>query len=193
MDYKIIKNTENEFFVEVDKDSFRTKIVFDFIADENFKGIAVCCSYNFKGQAVGFLKDNGLIVSKVHGKHNRPIFRIDDTIIQAGPTLLENFEPSKRYQEEGFSSHEILKGTHTHIGQKKFGNYIIGFTKDSTLSEIIKKYQEFNVQNAIKLPGLKQVGFHFKSSHQVISVGSTPMSAALIFESRLKEVTNLNS
>jgi hypothetical protein len=189
MNYTILKNTEEEFFVEIERNTFRTKIIFDFIPEEDFKGIAICCSYNFQGKAIGFLKDNGLIVHKIDGKPNRPIFHIDDTIIQAGPTLIENFEPVRNFQTEGFSTHDILSGPHAHIGQKKFGNYILGFTKSCTLSEITKKYQDYNIQNAIKLPGLKQVGLYFKSSHQTVSFGNLPMTAALCFESKFKDVS----
>ena len=192
MNYIILKNTEEEFFLEIEKNSFRNKIMFDFVPEENFKGVAICCSYNFKGKAIGFLKDNDLIVHKIKGKENRPLFYIDkSTIIQAGPTLIKNFKPIKKYQEEGFSTHDILKGPHAHIGQKKSGNYILGFTKSCTFSEIIKKYEHYNAENAIKLPGLNQIGLYFKTKKQTICIGNLPMTAALCFEDKLNEI-NLN-
>ena len=193
MEYKIWKNNENEFFVELIKNKFRTRIEFDFVPPDDFKGIAVSCNYDYKGHPIGFLKDNGLVLSNITGRVSRPIFDIDETYIQAGPTLVENHEINKDFLREGFSAGEIISGLHAHIGNKKTGNYVLGFTRSNTLSEIANKYKsDYHCQYAIKLPGFKRCGFYFKSSNQTIKVGTFPIKAALIFESRIKNTRNLN-
>jgi len=58
MNYKILTQSEDELFIEVTRATFRTRIVFDFVPDKDFYGIAVGCNYSFKGNPVGFLKDN---------------------------------------------------------------------------------------------------------------------------------------
>jgi hypothetical protein len=191
VEYKILKNNDEEFFIEIQKNTFSHKILLDFTPDDDFYGLAICCNYHYKGHPVGFLKDNGLVVSTIPGKKMRPGFEIENTIIQAGPTLIENFDHKKNYKDEGFCTHDIISGLHVHIGQKKFGNFIVGLTRKSTLSEIIQKYDDFSVQNAIKLPGGKQAGFYFRSSHQIIQEGLIPMPVALIFESGRKKGSNL--
>ena len=193
MDYRIIANSEDECFIEVVKNSFRTRIDLDWTPEENVSGVAVGCNYNFKGHPVGFLKDNGLVRSVINGRRQRGVFCIEDTdtIIQAGPSLLINEEPQKDFKAEGFATHFILSGLHSHIGRKKSGNYIVGFTSKLTFNQMIEKYQSLNAEDAIKLPGLKYCSFIFQSTMQTVKHGLFPVPVALIFEPRLKEVSNL--
>jgi len=193
MEYTIHRNNEDEFLIEIQKDSFSTKIVFDFEPGDNFYGLAICCNYHKNGHPIGFLKDNGLIMTKIEGKKFRPIFEVGNSIIQAGPTLLENFQIQKRFKEEEFSASELSPGCHVSIGQKKFGNYIVLLTKKCLLSGITKKLDEMNCQNAIKLPGLNQVGFYFRSTHQIVKAGNLPMPVALIFEPSRQKGGDLSS
>jgi len=190
MDYYILSDNDKEFFIEINKDTFRTRIEFNWIPEENFKGVAVGCNYNFKGHPVGFLKDNGIVKRLIEGKKNRAIFTIKetDTIIQAGPRLIKDFEPVKDYRSEGFASHDILSGLHCHIGKKKSGNYLVGFTENFTFNQIINKYQDLRAEEAIKLPGLKSCSYVFKSRVQNIQYGVIPIPVALIFEPRLNKV-----
>lgn len=192
MDYRILKNNENEFFIEITRETFRTRIEFEFTPEDDFRGVAISCSYDFKGHPIGYLKDNGLYLTKITGHSTRPLFHIDETSIQAGPTLVDNFEINKNFQKEGFSTNELISGFHPHIGQKKLGNYVLGFTKKNTLSEIAKKYkEEYTCQYAIKLPGEKRGGFYFRSSSQTVSEGCLPIKVALIFESKIDNLRNL--
>ena len=193
MDYTIHRNNQDEFLIEILRDSFSTKIAFDFDPGNNFYGLAVCCNYHKNGHPVGLLKDNGLIVSKIEGKKFRPSFEVGNSVIQAGPTLIENFEKQKRVKAEEFSTGEIVSGIHVSIGQKKFGNYVIILTKNASLGEITEKLAAMNCQNAIKLPGLKQVGFYFRSTHQVVKYGNFPMPVALVFCPRLQKHADLLS
>ena len=193
MEYKILNKTEDECFIEIIKDTFRTRIEFDWVPEENFKGVAVCCNYHFMGNPVGFIKDNGLVRSKNVGNRKRPLFVINDTIIQAGPTLISNCEMKKDYISEGFHSRHILSGFHAHIGVKKSGNYVLGFTKKTTFVELVNKYAALNVENAIKLPGYNKGMFLFQSTQQTIKEGLFPCPSALIFESRLNYVGDLLS
>jgi hypothetical protein len=193
MEYTIHRNNEDEFLIEIQKDSFSTKIVFDFEPDENFYGLAICCNYHKNGHPIGFLKDNGLIVSGIEGKKFRPSFEVGDSVIQAGPTLIENFIQQKRYKEEEFSTGEIVPGLHLSIGQKKFGNYVVLLTRKAALNVITEKLEKMSCQNAIKLPGLKKIGFYFRSKHQIVKEGLFPMPVALIFCPRIEKNTNLLS
>jgi hypothetical protein len=43
MEHKILKHNEEECFIELINNDFRTKIEFNFNPNENFKGLAVCC------------------------------------------------------------------------------------------------------------------------------------------------------
>lgn len=121
MEYKIITNSDEECFIEITKNTFRNRIEFDYTPPEDFYGVAIGCNYSYKGHPLGFIKDNGSIVSQINGKTQRGLFCINetDTIIQAGPSLLIDNEPQKDYKAEGFSSHFILSGLHSHIGKKK--------------------------------------------------------------------------
>ncbi len=189
MQYKIVESSEDTFMMEITQNSFRTRIELDWTPEENFKGVAVSCNYHFKGHPIGFLKDNRLIRKQIDGRKQRALFSIDDTesMIQAGPSLIVNGEPKKNFKDEGFATHYILKGLHAHIGRKNSGNYILGFTEKCTFNEMIKKYEDLHCEHAIKLPGLKQFSFYFKSVKQTIQKGVFPIPVALIFESRLDE------
>ena len=193
MDYKIISNSEEECFIEVIKNSFRTRIELDWTPEKNFSGVAVGCNYSFKGHPVGFLKDNGLVRSVIDGRRQRAVFCVDetDTIIQAGPSLLIDEEPQKDFKAGGFATHFILSGLHSHIGKKKNGNYIIGFTNKLTFNQMIEKYQSLQAEDAIKLPGLKYCSYIFQSRMQTVKHGLFPIPVALIFEPRIKEAGNL--
>ncbi len=194
VEYRIWKNTEEECFIELTKDKFRTRIEFNWSPPENFRGIAVSCNYDYKGQPIGFLKDNGKLLPTAIGHETRPIFNIDETYFQAGPTLVENFEINKSFSKEGFSTNELIAGLHAHIGNKKYGNFVVGFTKSLKLYDIANKYKkEHSCQYAMKLPGFKRCAFYFASSNQVIKIGTFPIAAALIFESRIENRSNLNS
>ena len=144
MQYRILTKSEEECFIEVTENTFRTRIEFDYTPEEDFYGIAVCCNYHFKGHPIGYLKDNGLVKKQIDGYKNRPIFTIEDTIIQAGPTLIKNEFPHKDYISEGFSAHQILKGFQCHIGKKQSGNYVLGFTKNYKFSDLCNKYHKFS-------------------------------------------------
>lgn len=181
-----MKNIPEEFLSEIKKGSFRTRIVFNFMPDQNFRGFAVGCNYSFKGSTLGYLKDNGLSLTKVIGKRKTSVLEIDDTVIQAGPTLVNCSEKLIEWRKEKFYSNQILKGFHAHIGIKKNGNILIGFTTEKTLGKIAKLYIENNALSAIKLPGLKTGSFYFKSSHQEIKRGLFPIPVALIIEQKLK-------
>lgn len=193
MEYKIITNSDEECFIEITKNTFRNRIEFNYTPPEDFYGVAIGCNYSYKGHPLGFIKDNGSIVSQINGKTQRGLFCINetDTIIQAGPSLLIDNEPQKDYKAEGFSSHFILSGLHSHIGKKKSGNYILGFTKLLTFNQMIEKYQTLFVEDAMKLPGLKLCSFYFANTRQEIKHGTFPIPVALIFEPRLKEVAHL--
>ena len=193
MEYTIHKNNEDEFLMEIQKDSFSTKIVFNFEPDDSFYGLAICCNYHKNGHPIGFLKDNGLIITKIDGKKFRPIFEVGNSIIQAGPTLLENFVHQRKFKEEEFSACDLSPGYHVSIGQKKFGNYIILLTKKAGLTEITNKLDDAGCQNSIKLPGLNKLGFYFRSTHQIVKAGNLPMPVALIFQPRIEKNTNLLS
>jgi hypothetical protein len=195
MQYRIIKNTQDTFLMEITQNSFRTRIEFDWTPEEDFKGVAVCCNYHFKGNPIGFLKDNRLIRKQIDGKTERALFKIEDTdsMIQAGPSLIVEGKPKKNFKDEGFATHHILKGAHAHIGIKNSGNYVIGFTEQCTFNEMINTYQELNCLNAIKLPGLKQFSFYFKSVKQKIEKGVFPIPVALIFEPRLDNLDEILS
>jgi hypothetical protein len=195
MEYRVLSFSDEECFIEISKNTFRTRIELNWSPDEDFTGIAVGCNYNFKGHPVGFLKDNGLIVSQIDGRRNRGIFEISDTntIIQAGPSLVIDKEPQKDFKKEGFATHYILSGLHSHLGKKKSGNYVVGFTKKKTFNQMIKKYQELNAEDAIKLPGLKSCSFLFKTKARTYQEGVFPIPVALIFESRADEFGNIFS
>jgi hypothetical protein len=192
MEHKILKHNEEECFIELINNDFRTKIEFNFNPNENFKGLAVCCNYHYKNHPVGYLKDNNLILSKITGHKHRATFDIGDTTIQAGPTLIENYEKKRAFKEENISTKQIVSGFQVHIGMKKSGNIIIGYTEKNTLKEITLKYEEYHCQNAIKLPGRDCGSFYWKSTMQEIKKGLFPIPVALIFESRLKKVRDLN-
>lgn len=190
MEYQILKHNDEEFFCEFFRDTFRSRILFNFTPDENFRGLAVGCNYSFKGHPIGFLKDNGLIISQVNKNNQRCIMNIEECAIQAGPTLVEDYEKFTKFIAEKFSTNDIVSGFHVHIGKKRLGNYIIGYTNKSTMSQISEKYISYNVLDAIKLPGLKKGSFYWKSSKQEIKLGKFPIPVALTFEPRLDEFTD---
>lgn len=192
MEHKLLKHNEDEFFIEIIRDTFRTKIMLNYEPDEKFKGIAVACNYHFKGHPIGYLRDNNLVIKQIDGRVQRATFEIGESAIQAGPTLVENFEPIRNFKSEGFATHYILKGLHSHIGLKKSGNIIFGFTRNNTLKEITDKYIDLHVQNAIKLPGLKQCSFFCNLGAQYVKEGAFPIPVALVIEARLNSVSNLN-
>jgi|694.fasta_scaffold09792_17 hypothetical protein len=185
-------NRDHEFYAEIFRDTFRTRIVFDFMPDENFKGFAVGCNYSFCGNPIGYLKDNGKSLTNVTGKRKTSVFEIEDTVIQAGPTLVDCFEKMINWRKEGFISHDVLRGFHPHIGKKKTGNIILGYTTTKTPLSIAKQYMKFTVLSAIKLPGLRKGSFYFKSSHQEIKIGLFPIPVALIIEPKLESKTSLD-
>jgi len=187
VEYQILKHNDEEFFCEFYRGTFRCRILFDFLPDENFRGLAIGCNYSFNGHPKGFLKDNGLIISQVNTSNKRCIMNIEDCAIQAGPTLVEDFEKFTKYLAEKFSTNDTVSGFHVHIGKKKMGNYIVGFTKSANLSQISDKYIAYNVLDAIKLPGLKKGSFYWKSSRQEIKLGKFPIPVALTFEPKLNE------
>ena len=195
VDYRFLSKTNEECFIELTENTFRTRIAFNFKPDDDFIGIAVCCNYHFKGHPIGHIKDNGLILRQIDGYKKRACFAIGETAIQAGPALIEEgkCKKNKEYFKEGFATHHILKGLHVHIGQKKSGNTDIGFSNNLTFGEIIKKYENLNTIEAIKLPGLKRGAFLFQSKVQKISQGLETIPVALIFEPRLEKVGNLFS
>ena len=195
MDYRFLSKTNEECFIELTENTFRTRLAFNFKPSEDFIGIAVCCNYHFKGHPLGYLKDNGLVMRQIEGHRKRACFAIGDTIIQAGPALIVNGQKkkNKEYIEEEFSTHYILKGLHVHIGRKKSGNIVVGFTHNLTFGQIIDKYDNLNTTEAIKLPGLKQGSFVFKSKSQTITSGLEIMPIALIFEPCIEKVGNLFS
>lgn len=192
VNHKLLTHNEDEFFIEIVRDTFRTKIMMDFEPDENFKGIAVCCNYHFKGHPIGYLRDNNLVIKQIDGRMQRATFEIGESVIQAGPTLVENFEAVRDFKSEGFATHYILKGLHSHIGLKKSGNIVFGFTRKNTLKEITDKYMDLSTQNAIKLPGLKQCSFFCNLGTQYIKEGVFPIPVALVIEARLHSVSNLS-
>ncbi len=191
MEYRILEKNDDDFFLEITRESFRTRIEFDFTPPDDFKGIAVCCSYSFKGNPVGYIKDNGLVRNPISGYKQRPLFQIEDTIIQAGPSLIKNSEPFKDYLSEGFDQRMILSGFHAHIGRKTSGNIVIGFTKKTTFVNLVNKYASLLTTEAIKLPGLGKGGFYFRSKHQTIQEGVFPLPAALILEPKRDKVGDL--
>lgn len=195
MDKKILLISDEECFIEITKNTFRNRIEYDWTPEENFEGVAVGCNYSFKGHPIGFLKDNGDVKSKIDGRRQRAVFCIDETetIIQAGPSFLIDNEPQKDFKKEGFATHYILSGLHCHIGRKKSGNYVVGFTSNLTFNQLIAKYQELNVDDAIKLPGLKQCSFYATTSKSTLQHGLFPIPVALIFEPRRKEFAHLFS
>lgn len=193
MDYNFLRRDPDEVFIEIVSGSFRTRIEFDWTPEDDFEGVALVCNYHFKGHAIGLIKDNGLMISTIPGKKERPVFKIPETesLIQAGPVLVKDYEPI--YNSKGFASKSILSGPHCHIGRKRSGNYIVGFTRKYTPLEIANKYKELNAQEAIKLPGMeKSVGFYFKSRLRTLKEGTIPFPVALIFESPLKKLTHLS-
>lgn len=191
MDYRFLSKTEDELFIEVTRNTFRTRIEFDYTPAEDFKGIAVCCNYSFMGNPIGYIKDNGLTRNQISGFKNRPLFQIEDTIFQAGPSLIKDGEPFKDYKSEGFHERFILSGFHAHIGRKDSGNLVIGFTKKMTFVSMVNKYASLNVVEAIKLPGHNKGAFCFKSKFQTISEGTIPMPVALILEPKRDKVGDL--
>lgn len=182
MEYKIISSDVNNFFVEIKDETFDTKILFNYTPESNFLGLAVGCNYSYKGNPIGYLKDNGLLLTKIPGHVCRPLFAFDNTVIQAGPTLLENFEPQFDWKKEKFNAQDIVSGFHAHVGQKKSGNYVFGMTTKLSFQKIIQEYQSHNVQNAIKLPGLNKGSFYFKSRDYLIKEGLFPIPVALVIE-----------
>lgn len=188
MDYNILSKNDKECFIEIVRDTFRNRIEFNYTPDDNFKGIVVCCNYSFKNHPVGFIKDNGLIRSNIMGYQKRPIFEINDTIIQAGPTLIRDSEAFMDYESENIDPRRILSGYHAHIGYKKSGNIIVGYTADYSLRMIVNRYLDLHAVDAIKLPGLKEGAFYFSSTVQTLKTGIYPIPAALVFESKLKKV-----
>jgi hypothetical protein len=193
MECKIITNSDEECFIEITKNTFRNRIEYDWTPDENFIGLAVACNYNFKGHPLGFLKDNGKIKSQISGNKKRAIFQIEETetMIQAGPTLVRDFQATKNFKEEGFSSHYILSGPHSHIGRKKNGNYILGFTSKHTFNQMISEYLDFKVDDAIKLPGLASCCFFIRTKNKTIQQGAFPAPVVLIFESKRNKLTDI--
>ncbi len=191
MDYRVLEKTEDQCFIEVIKDTYRTRIEFDYTPSEDFKGIAVCCSYSFKGNPVGYLKDNGLVRNGISGYRQRPLFELGDTIIQAGPSLIKEGEPFKDYLSEGFDQRAILSGFHAHIGRKESGNIVVGFSKKLTFVSMVNKYAELFTTEAIKLPGHKKGAFYFKSKYRIVKEGVYPTPAALIIEPKLNKVGDL--
>jgi hypothetical protein len=192
MQYTIFKNTPDEFISEITAKSFRTRIVFDFEPYDGFKGFAVGCNYSYKGNPLGFLKDNGKNLTQTIGKRKTSVFEIDDTVIQAGPTLVDCQEKLIEWKKENFYSNEIIKGFHVHIGIKKNGNILMGFSENRTLGKIANLYLEHHALSAIKLPGLKVGSFCFKSMSQEIKKGLFPIPVALIIEPKLECSSTLN-
>lgn len=189
MEYNILCHNKEEMFIELTRETYRTRIEFNWTPEENFHGIAVCCNYHYKGHPLGYLKDNALVRRQVDGKKQRGIFIIPDTntVIQAGPKFLESNVVNKNFRKEGIATHEILKGFHVHIGKRKSGNIIVGYTLNSTFSQIIKKYRDMFVYDAIKLPGHRNGSFILRTRLQYIQHGLVPIPVALIFESPLKK------
>jgi hypothetical protein len=167
--------------------------MFNFTPEPDFIGLAVGCNYSFKGHPIGYLKDNGMIISQINKNNQRCIMNIEDCIIQAGPTLVEEYEKFTNFSAEKFSTNEIVSGFHVHIGKKKMGNYIIGFTKKATMAQISEKYIDYHVLDAIKLPGHKKGSFYWKSKKQEIKLGLFPIPVALTFEPRLQEASDLST
>ena len=190
MNYVFISKNDQECFIEFEIDTFRTRIEFNFTPDDNFKGLAISCCYSFKNHPIGFIKDNGLIRTETIGYRQRPLFEINDTMFQAGPTLISESKPFKDFTNEGFDERKILSGFHAHIGRKQSGNIIVGYSANYTLGQMINRYQELFAVEAIKLPGLKEGAFFFRSSRQTIKAGFYPMPCALIFEPRIEKVNN---
>lgn len=183
MEYTIIKNTENIFLIQI-KDKYKVALLTNWSPDSKFQGLAVRCSYDVNGNPIGILKDNNLDITQVYGKPERPVFEINRNVFQAGPTLIQEGKPKKfnYYKKEGFSSGEIKSGEHCHIGIKKNGDVLVGWTKDYTLSEIIRFYEELSAEYVIKLPGHNKTGFLFCSKIQKIQKGEFKWPAALVFE-----------
>jgi len=186
MDYEILRNNQEEFISEIKSNTFRTRIVFDFEPEKKFKGFAVGCNYSYKGNPLGFLKDNGKKLTTTIGKRKTSVFEIEDTVIQAGPTLIDCQEKMIEWRKEYFYSNEIIKGFHAHIGVKKNGNILIGFTDNKTLGKIADIYLEYHALSAIKLPGHNVGSFYFKSRVQEIKRGLFPIPIALIIEPKLE-------
>lgn len=192
MEYNILKHNKEEMFVELTRQTYRTRIEFNWVPEENFSGVAVCCNYHYKGHPLGYIKDNSLVMRQIDGKKQRGIFLIPDTntVIQAGPKFIESNITNKDFKKEGIATHEILKGFHVHLARRKSGNLIVGYTLNSTFHEIIAKYRNIHVYDAIKLPGHKNGAFIFKTKAQYVQYGLVPIPVALIFEPRLKKVTD---
>jgi hypothetical protein len=177
--YRYWDQDEDIFFIEFTKDTFKTKIKFDFTPDESFLGLAIGCNYHYNGNPIGYIKDNGLVMQQIKGK-DTGIFIIENTVVQAGPILVENSKARIDYRAQGFSASQIISGLQIHIGEKKSGNILVGMTKQSTYRQIVDKYLDHNVDYALKLPGLKQGSFYYKSQHKEISEGLFPIPCALI-------------
>ena len=192
MEYQILRHNDDEFFCEFSRNSFRSRVLFDFTPEPNFVGLAIGCNYSFKGHPIGFLKDNGLIISQINKNNQRCVMEVDNCTIQAGPTLVEDYEKFTKFAAEKFSTNDYVSGFHVHIGKKKMGNFVIGFTRKATMAQISDKYIEFKALDAIKLPGHKKGSFYFKSSKQEIKEGLFPIPVALTFEPRLNESGNLS-
>jgi len=179
MEYRYWEHNDDNFFIELTKGAFSTKIKMNFEPPEDFIGLAVGCNYHYNGHPIGYLKDNGLLIQQIKGKETG-LFVIDDTIIQAGPILVEDDYPRKDYREQGFSATHILSGLQVHIGQKKSGNILIGMTKKNTYAQIIKKYCDYNTTYALKLPGRNQGSFYYKSEFKEVREGLFPIPCALV-------------
>ena len=121
MEYRYWEQNSENFFIELKKGTFMTKIKLNFTPPDDFIGLAVGCNYHYMGHPKGYLRDNGLVIQQIKGKETG-IFKIDDTIIQAGPILVEDGVQAINYLKQGFASHSIVSGLHVHMGEKKSGN-----------------------------------------------------------------------
>lgn len=193
MIYKILSSNPDDFAIRVLRKTFRTRIEFNWTPPEKFYGIAVVCNYHYLGHPVGTLHDNNLVVTRVRTTMPRPTFEINgDTVIQAGPTLVQDGKRMKRVHgfSEGFHKRNLKIGFHPYIGMAKNGSLILGYHKDINIAGLCDRCIKYKAVEALKLPGLHQGGFIFNNRQTHIRVGVDMFPVALIIEPLLKDRGN---
>lgn len=192
MVYNILSSDKDDFAIRISPKTFRTRIEFNWTPPKNFYGIAVVCNYHYLGHPVGVLHDNNLVVTQVRTAIPRPTFEIGDTVIQAGPTLVQDGKRMKRKHgfTEGFHKRNLKIGFHTYIGITGGGSIVLGYRKHTNIRGLCEKCLAYNTKEAIKLPGLKQGGFVFNNRQTHIKIGPDVFPAALIIEPLLKDRRN---
>jgi hypothetical protein len=185
MTYALLSNKDEEFAIRLSAKTFRTRIEFGWKPEPDFYGLAVICNYHFKDHPVGFIQDNNLIRTQVRSSFPRPTFEINNsTIIQAGPTLIQDGEVMTRKNgfKEGFPREIMQQGFHPFIGVNNGSSLILGFHKNANIKKLTDICSKYNLKDAIKLPGLNQGGFVFNNRQTHIHVGKEVFPIALIIE-----------